>query len=101
MPITLDDGRTFDFDRDSMELMPRSISRFELLPTLDALGRLPWKDADNVYHPLTKPELIAIHEELQTKQAVRAARLQVIAEQLAANPPFVKDLDDLATWGLA
>jgi hypothetical protein len=101
-PITLDDGRTFDADKDSFILFNDAIADFAFIDPedLDVDGKLPWKMTNNSYTPCTQQDLIAIMTELRRKRTKRAARLQKQAEIFALNPPSVKDLKNPQNWGV-
>lgn len=99
LPITLSDGRTFDYDKDAMDRFERAIEQFDFLPTLTN-NTLGWKLFDNSIQFFTKAELTAVRDELKQKQAIRAALIFVRAEELAALNVTVGQVQDLTTWGV-
>ncbi|KZZ72402.1 hypothetical protein A3765_28520 [Oleiphilus sp. HI0130] len=99
MPITLDDGRVFDYDKDAMDRFDRAIENFDTLPTL-VNGELGWKLYDNSVAFMTKAELQAVRDELKAKQAVRAAVIFVRAEQIVAEGKTLDEIQDLSLWGI-
>lgn len=99
MPITLDDGRVFDYDKDAMDRFDRAIESFDSLPTL-ADGKLGWKLYDNTIEYLAKADLTAVRDELKAKQAIRAAVVFSQAEILMGQGKTLGEIQDLATWGL-
>lgn len=99
MPITLDDGRVFDYDKDAMDRFDRAIESFDSLPTL-VNGELGWKLYDNSIEYFTKQALTAVRDELKSKQAIRAAVIFTQAEILAAQSKTLAEIQDLAIWGL-
>lgn len=100
-PITVDDGRIFDFNEKTIIRFQRSIQHFDSLPTL-VDGKLPWKLEDNVtFSLMTKQELTDIFAELEAKQAVRGAQLHAAAQAIVdAGTHTVKDLQNPSLWGL-
>lgn len=99
MPITLDDGRVFDYDKDAMARFDRAIASFNDLPTL-VNGELGWKLYDNSIEWMNEVELTAVRDELQSKQAVRAAVVFQQAEILATQSKTLAEINDLTTWGI-
>lgn len=99
MPIALDDGRVFDYDKDAMDRFDRAIASFDNLPTL-VNGELGWKLYDNSVEMFSKDALIAVRDELQQKQAIRAAIIFARAEQLLGENRTFGEIQNLAVWGL-
>lgn len=99
LPITLDSGLVFDYDTKAMQRFERAIAQFNTLPTV-VNGVLGWKLADNTVAFYTQAQLIAIKQELDTKQAQRAATIFVRAEQLAGESRTFGEIQDLGVWGL-
>lgn len=96
------DGRTFDADKDSFNLLEDAISEFNALDPidLDLNGNLPWKMSNNEYTSCSQQDLSEVLSELRTKRARRAARLQKRAEVLNLETVTIGELDDLSKWGL-
>lgn len=99
MPITLDSGLTYDYDDKAMTRFERAIAQFDNLPTL-VDGKLYWKLFDNTFVPLDKPSLIAVRDELDAKQAIRAAIVFSRAEAIAAENRTLGEIQDPALWGI-
>ena len=95
-PITVG-TEDYDADRDSILRMDQALSAFDVLPTLNAEGKLGWKTFDNQVVLLTKAQLTQVREEI----AKRAALLHYNASVLhAAGTYLVKELDNTTLWGL-
>lgn len=99
MPISLADGRVFDYDKDAMDRFDRAINSFDSLPTL-VNGELAWKLYDNTLEYMTKAELTAVRDELVSKQAIRTATIFQQAELLNAQGKTLSEVNDLTNWGL-
>lgn len=98
-PITIDDGRSFNYEEIHQKRFEKTIKHFLLSPMV-VEGKHPWVLADGTVEQLTLAELVAIDAELDEKLYVRGSILAVSEQTLIANPPNLSDLDNLATWGL-
>lgn len=67
-PLTTDDGRVFDFDRDSRDLMEMAV----VAMSLDMSKTAKWRLADNSVVELTFAQLRDYFEELKQKRALRS-----------------------------
>lgn len=98
-PITLDNGLAYDYDQQAKLRFETALSQFDNLPTLID-DKLAWKLFDNSFELLTKSELQAVYDELQTKSAIRSAMLFVKAEELNLGNVTAGEIEELETWGL-
>jgi hypothetical protein len=94
-PISTPYG-VFDADRDSVIRIGEALSSFHGLPTL-VDGTLGWKRADNIVVMLSFVELLAVRQAITNRAAILFAQAEVLK---AGGPYQVKDLDNLALWGL-
>lgn len=96
-PITLDDGRTFDYDDPAMKRMLRATNNWAALDK-EPDGTLGWKLHDNTITYVTLVELQTILTELDLKQAQRASKLHKQAEIFNATGALLGTVKVLSNW---
>lgn len=96
IPITTSIG-TIDVDNVSFQNITVAIGAFAALENPQT-NTITWKMADNSFVNVTQAEL----QEVVTAVAVRANTIHTKAEEINAIGGYlVKELDDLAVWGIA
>lgn len=98
-PITLNDGRIFDFDKDAMERLERTIKGWDNIPShLLVNGKFGWKMHNNNFSFMDKAELEALVSELEVKQLQRSALNFVFAETFLNSNPTIREVKDSSNW---
>lgn len=96
-PITLDDGREFDYDEKAMVRMERSVNHWAAAQK-ETDGTLGWKLLDNSYTFATEAQLTAIKAELDNKLTERASILHVKAEVFKLTSATLGTVKELSNW---
>ena len=98
-PIQLFNGNVYDYNERTELRLQKALKGFDSLRSVQENGgMLPWKLSNNEWYLHTKEEFQQVVNDIDLEIAKRSDELFARAEQLAANPPTVEDLELLSTW---